>query len=122
MIIVSPLRGTVISIEVRAGDAVSVGQTLAVLESMKMEHPVLTHRAGVVSDVQIAVGDTVVLDEVLFELAVGDAAVALAGTGHFDEADDHPDDDAEDDGISLTNGRLRPLRARTWPQSWPAGR
>jgi len=93
MIVVSPLRGTVVSIEVRAGDAVTAGQTLAILESMKMEHPVLTHRAGVVSEVQIAVGDTVVLDEVLFELAVGVAALEPEDPG-ADVSTEGPTQDA----------------------------
>lgn len=38
--VVSPMQGTVVSIEVAAGDAVSPGQPLVIIESMKMEHVV----------------------------------------------------------------------------------
>jgi acetyl/propionyl-CoA carboxylase alpha subunit/acetyl-CoA carboxylase carboxyltransferase component len=53
----TPLQGTVVSIEVAEGDRVRVGQTVAVMESMKMEHEVKAPRAGIVRRVAVAVGD-----------------------------------------------------------------
>ena len=42
-----------------AGDQVSVGDTLLILESMKMEIPVLVEHAGVVTEICVAEGDVV---------------------------------------------------------------
>ncbi|HEV7757013.1 MAG TPA: carboxyl transferase domain-containing protein [Mycobacteriales bacterium] len=44
----APMRGTVVTLHVAAGDTVRAGQELAVLESMKMEHVVVAERGGVV--------------------------------------------------------------------------
>jgi biotin carboxyl carrier protein len=44
---------------VAAGDAVADGDTLVVLESMKMEIPVLAEAAGTVSELRVAEGDVV---------------------------------------------------------------
>ncbi len=50
---------TVFQIVVDEGDSVSVGDTLVVLESMKMEIPVLAESAGTVSKVDVRVGDVI---------------------------------------------------------------
>ena len=50
---------TVFQIVVTEGDEVAVGDTLVVLESMKMEIPVLAESAGVVSTIAVTVGDVV---------------------------------------------------------------
>ncbi|MEU8320313.1 biotin/lipoyl-binding carrier protein [Nonomuraea sp. NPDC048881] len=44
---------------VREGEAVSEGDTLVILESMKMEIPVLAEDAGVVSQLKVAEGDVI---------------------------------------------------------------
>ncbi|MEU5862140.1 MULTISPECIES: biotin/lipoyl-binding carrier protein [unclassified Nonomuraea] len=44
---------------VREGEAVSEGDTLVILESMKMEIPVLAEDGGVVSQLQVAEGDVI---------------------------------------------------------------
>ncbi len=49
--IVSPLPGTVLSINVAVGDSVTVGQTIAVLEAMKMENNISADKAGVVKEI-----------------------------------------------------------------------
>jgi acetyl-CoA carboxylase carboxyltransferase component len=59
------MQGTVASIEVADGDEVVAGQTLVVLESMKMEHLVSAEQAGRVTQVSAAVGATVHPGEVL---------------------------------------------------------
>lgn len=43
-----PLPGTVLSVKVAAGDAIAAGQTLVVLEAMKMENNIDADRGGVV--------------------------------------------------------------------------
>jgi len=55
----APLSGTVTSITVSAGDRVSPGDELMVLEAMKMEHEVRAERAGCVHAVTVDVGGTV---------------------------------------------------------------
>ena len=53
------ITGTVWKIEVKVGDVVSEGQTVVVLESMKMEMPVESPSAGTVSAVLVKEGDSV---------------------------------------------------------------
>lgn len=55
----SPLPGTVAKVEVQAGDEVQAGQTLFVIESMKMEVPVKAIEAGRISRVCVKKGDHV---------------------------------------------------------------
>ncbi len=54
-----PLPGTVLSVKVSVGDTVAVGQTLVVLEAMKMENNIDADRAGVVKQICIEQGATV---------------------------------------------------------------
>jgi acetyl/propionyl-CoA carboxylase alpha subunit len=58
--LIAPLQGTVVAIDVGEGDAVVKGQQVLVLESMKMEHVVNAPQAGVVRHIACAVGDAVI--------------------------------------------------------------
>ena len=78
--VVSPLQGTVVSIAVAAGDAVAHGQQLFVLESMKMEHVVASEWAGVVDDIPVAVGQTVMEGDVLARVTPGAQASVASGS------------------------------------------
>jgi len=53
------ITGTVWKIEVKQGDAVEEGTTVVILESMKMEMPVESDRAGVVDEVLVKEGQSV---------------------------------------------------------------
>jgi acetyl-CoA carboxylase biotin carboxyl carrier protein len=64
------ITGTVWKIEVKVGDAVSEGQTVVVLESMKMEMPVESPVSGRVLEVRCAEGEAV--DEGKVLAVVGD--------------------------------------------------
>lgn len=55
----SPLPGTIMSIAVREGDTVKAGDTVCVLEAMKMENDVHSLSGGKVSKILVNVGDTV---------------------------------------------------------------
>ncbi len=56
---VAPMPGRVTELRVGVGDAVRAGDTLVVLEAMKMEHPMSATEDGVVSEVRVAVGEQV---------------------------------------------------------------
>jgi biotin carboxyl carrier protein len=60
-----PLPGTVLSINVKEGDTVAAGQTLLVLEAMKMENNIDAERGGVVKSINVQAGATVMEGEVL---------------------------------------------------------
>lgn len=55
----SPLPGTVLAIKVKVGDRVTTGQTLLVLEAMKMENNIDADRGGVVKEISVQQGATV---------------------------------------------------------------
>ena len=63
-----PLPGTVLSVKVAAGDTIAAGQTLVVLEAMKMENNIDADRGGVVKQVLVQQGATVMEGDVLIVL------------------------------------------------------
>ena len=60
-----PLPGTIIAINVKEGDTVAAGQTLVVLEAMKMENNIDAERGGVVKQILVAQGATVMEGDTL---------------------------------------------------------
>jgi acetyl-CoA/propionyl-CoA carboxylase biotin carboxyl carrier protein len=62
------MQATVIKVEVAAGDTVVKGQTVVVLEAMKMEQAITASRDGVVAKVSAEVGTTVKAGFVLLSL------------------------------------------------------
>lgn len=61
----APLPGVVLKIAVNQGDSVSEGDVLLVLESMKMENPVVAPTGGTVSELRVGVGDQVTGEQLL---------------------------------------------------------
>lgn len=55
----SPMQGTVVKIAVKEGDRVEVGDLVIVLEAMKMEQPLMAHKAGVIGNLSAVIGATV---------------------------------------------------------------
>ena len=53
------MQGTIVRVLVSEGDTVEVGQTLCILEAMKMENNVVADRAGTVGEVKVAAGQAV---------------------------------------------------------------
>ena len=66
--VVSPLPGVVVDVKVAAGDVVKAGQTVAVLEAMKMENDILVECDGVVASVSVKDGDSVLEGAVLLTI------------------------------------------------------
>ena len=64
----TPLPGTVLKVLVQAGDQVKQGQTLLIMEAMKMENNVSAERDGKVVEVKVKEGDTVLQNDVLLVL------------------------------------------------------
>jgi len=63
----APIPGVIISIAVKAGDKVSHGQELCILEAMKMKNIIRSGREGTIAEVCIQQGDSVQHSQVLME-------------------------------------------------------
>lgn len=67
--ILAEMVASVLTITVAPGDQVAVGDTVMLLESMKMEIPVLAEHPGTVSEIRVVEGDVVQEGDVLAVLA-----------------------------------------------------
>ncbi|MFI1371451.1 acetyl-CoA carboxylase biotin carboxylase subunit [Streptomyces longwoodensis] len=65
----APMPGTVTVVKVAVGDEVAAGQSLLVVEAMKMEHVVSAPHAGTVTELDVTPGATVAMDQVLAVIA-----------------------------------------------------
>ncbi|HEY4559088.1 MAG TPA: biotin/lipoyl-containing protein, partial [Enteractinococcus sp.] len=63
--LLSPMPGSIISVDVTNGQTVKAGQVLMSMEAMKMEHAIRATADGVVTDISVAVGDQVDAGKVL---------------------------------------------------------
>ena len=79
----APMPGTVTVVKVAVGDEVAAGQSLLVVEAMKMEHVVSAPHAGTVTELDVTPGTTVAMDQVLAVIAPHDETDAA----RTDEAD-----------------------------------
>ncbi|WP_372756093.1 biotin/lipoyl-containing protein [Mariniflexile sp.] len=66
--IVAPIPGVVLSINVKVGDTIKVGDELLVLEAMKMENSITSEKSGLVTAINVNVGQQVLQSEVMIEL------------------------------------------------------
>jgi biotin carboxyl carrier protein len=55
----APMPGAIVSVEVKPGETVAYGQTLFMLEAMKMKSAIRSPRAGVIGEVRVAPGQSV---------------------------------------------------------------
>ena len=69
----APMQGTVVKVAVEDGATVEAGDTIVVIEAMKMEQPITAHKAGVVSGLAATVGETVTAGTVLAQIKDVDA-------------------------------------------------
>jgi acetyl-CoA/propionyl-CoA carboxylase biotin carboxyl carrier protein len=54
-----PMQGTIVKVLVAVGDVVEVGQTICLLEAMKMENAVAAEKDGVIKEIKVSAGDSV---------------------------------------------------------------
>ncbi|MBN6056488.1 ATP-grasp domain-containing protein [Nonomuraea sp. RK-328] len=66
--LVSPMQGTIVKVVASDGDTVSEGDTVVVLEAMKMEQPLAAHKSGTITGLSAAVGQTVTSGATLCEI------------------------------------------------------
>lgn len=64
----SPMTGNIWKIKVKPGDEVDFGDEIIIIESMKMEIPLESDAAGIVSEVLVAEGDAVAEGDVVITL------------------------------------------------------
>ena len=60
-----PITGKIVSVNVKVGDKVQEGDTLCLLDSMKMENPILSPVAGVVTKINLSAGQVVKTGELV---------------------------------------------------------
>ncbi len=107
--IASPIQGTIVAIDVTAGDQVRKGQQVAVVEAMKMEHVIAAPFGGIVRSVTMAAGD--VVREGFPLVFIQEAAVegdAVADSAELDLDHIRPDLQENYDRHALTLDENRP--------------
>jgi acetyl-CoA/propionyl-CoA carboxylase biotin carboxyl carrier protein len=62
------MQGTIVKLAVEDGQVVNVGDLVVVLEAMKMEQPINAHKAGTITGLVAAVGNTVTSGSVLCDI------------------------------------------------------
>ena len=60
-----PITGKIISVNVKVGDTVKEGDTLCILESMKMENPILAPVSGKIVEVKVSAEQVVKTNDVI---------------------------------------------------------
>lgn len=64
----APLPGTILEIKVKVGDDVKAGDTLLIMEAMKMENNIKADKGGKITDIKVKPGDSVLEGDVLVEI------------------------------------------------------
>ncbi|MFI6872970.1 biotin carboxylase N-terminal domain-containing protein [Streptomyces sp. NPDC050400] len=77
----APMPGTVTVVKVAVGDRVTEGQSLLVVEAMKMEHAIAAPHAGTVTELDVTPGTTVAMDQILAVVDPSSAAEESAPPG-----------------------------------------
>ena len=104
----SPMRATLVAFEVAEGDTVRQGQTLAVLEAMKMQHVVSAAQAGIVRLLAARAGDVVDEGQALIFIEPGDQVAAAETEVQVDPDAIRPDLAAVIERHALTLDENRP--------------
>lgn len=71
-IIEVPLVGKIVSVDVKVGDKVKEGDTLCVLESMKMENPIVAPADGTITEIKVAAEQIVAVGDLIAIIEKGE--------------------------------------------------
>jgi len=66
--ITCPIPGVILSVNIKVGDTLNIGDKMLVLEAMKMENNITAEKAGTVSAIHVAAGDQVLQGALMIEL------------------------------------------------------
>ena len=66
--VTTAMPGTIIDIKVKVGDSVTAGDSVIVIEAMKMENEIQASKSGIVVAIHVANGDSVSPNETLIEI------------------------------------------------------
>jgi len=66
--IFAPVAGTIIEIKIQEGSHVKKGDTILILEAMKMQNEITASKSGIIKKINVKSGDNVMKDDVLIEL------------------------------------------------------
>ncbi|AZM46176.1 acetyl/propionyl-CoA carboxylase subunit alpha [Streptomyces sp. WAC 06738] len=88
----APMPGTVTVVKAAVGDRVAAGQSLLVVEAMKMEHVIAAPHAGTVAELDVVAGGTVAMDQVLALVVPDDGQGDGQGDSRSDGQRDEPED------------------------------
>jgi propionyl-CoA carboxylase alpha chain len=66
-LLLCPMPGLIVSVNVAVGDEIQDGQTLCTVEAMKMENILKAERKGIVSKINAKAGDSLAVDDVIME-------------------------------------------------------
>ena len=66
-LLLCPMPGLVVSLNVEAGDVVQEGQALCTIEAMKMENILRAEKTGTVAKINASAGDSLAVDEIIME-------------------------------------------------------
>ena len=89
--VVSPVTGCIVSVAVQAGQRVSAGQIIAIVEAMKMEHVISAQASGKVQQVMAAAGSAVDAGHRVAVIALDGGEAATAGAAAMDLSTIRPD-------------------------------
>lgn len=88
--VAAPMLGTLVALNVAAGDQVTAGQEIAVVEAMKMQHGITAAQGGEIALIAAQVGDTLNIGQPILFVRPADGAVADAAAGEAEAIDlDH---------------------------------
>jgi acetyl-CoA/propionyl-CoA carboxylase, biotin carboxylase, biotin carboxyl carrier protein len=67
--VTAPMQGTIVKVLVEVGQAIEVGQSVVVLEAMKMENQIAAEKSGTVKEIRVSAGDTVGAGDIVAVIA-----------------------------------------------------
>jgi propionyl-CoA carboxylase alpha chain len=92
--LLAPMPGTVVRVDVAEGDQVEAGQSVLVLEAMKMQHTVTAPHAGTVTQMSVQPGAQVASGEILTVVSLRDGS-SLASSGQATGSTDEDNQEQE---------------------------